>query len=98
MKGYAGIGVIFTYIFVIYDFVILFIENIGHPGNMLNVPSLFLWLGLPFYLVFSMIPAVIVHDAFKKHRLRYVRKIAYGIGIRDTAFVSFELKKQDEKS
>ena len=65
---------------------------------MLNIPSLFLWLGLPFYLVFSMIPAVIVHDAFKKHRLRYVRKIAYGIGIRDTAFVSFELKKQDEKS
>ena len=98
LKGYAGIGVIFTYFFVIYDFVILFIENIGHPGNMLNIPSLFLWLGLPFYLVFSMIPAVIVHDGLKKRRLNYVRKIAHRIGIRDAAIVSFELKKQDERS
>lgn len=98
LKGYAGIGVIFTYIFVIYDFIVLFIKNIGHPGNMLNVPSLFLWLGLPFYLVFSMIPAIIVHDALKKRRLRYVRKIANRIGIRDAAFVSFELKKREERS
>ncbi|NVM20045.1 MAG: hypothetical protein HWN80_20255, partial [Candidatus Lokiarchaeota archaeon] len=98
LKGYAGIGVIFTYFFVIYDFIILFIENVGYPGNMLNIPSLFLWLGLPFYLVFSMIPAVIVHDVLKKRRLTYVRKIAHRIGIRDAAFVSFELKKQDEIS
>jgi hypothetical protein len=97
LKGYAGIGVIFTYIFVIYDFVFLFIANLGLPGNLLNIPSLFLWLGLPFYLVFSMIPAVIVHDAFKKRRLRYVRKIAHKIGIQDSAIVSFELKKQDER-
>ncbi len=97
LKGYAGIGVIFTYIFVIYDFIKLFIENLGLPGNMLNIPSLFLWLGLPFYLVFSMIPAVIVHDVLKKRRLSYVRKIAHGIGIRDAAIVSFELKKQDER-
>ncbi|NVM45441.1 MAG: hypothetical protein HWN79_11045 [Candidatus Lokiarchaeota archaeon] len=98
LKGYAGIGVIFTYIFVIYDFIILFIANLGFPGNMLNIPSLFLWLGLPFYLVFSMIPAIIVHDALRKTRLSYVRKIANRIGIRDAAFVSFELKKQDERS
>ena len=98
LKGYAGIGVIITYIFVIYDFVILFIANLGKPGNMLNVPSLFLWLGLPFYLVFSMIPAVILHDSLRKRRLSYVRKIAHRIGIRDVAIVSFELKKQEERS
>lgn len=98
LKGYAGIGVIYTYIFVIYDFVILFIANLGKPGNMLNIPSLFLWLGLPFYLVLSMIPAVILHDALKKRRLSYVRKIAHRIGIRDAAIVSFELKKQEERS
>ncbi|MHA2289393.1 MAG: hypothetical protein ACXABG_11465 [Promethearchaeota archaeon] len=97
LRGYAGIGVIFTYIFVIYDFMILFIMNIGLPGNMLNIPSLFLWLGLPFYLIFSMIPAVIVHDALKKSRLSYVRKIARKIGIKDKAIVSFELKEQDER-
>ncbi len=98
LKGYAGIGVLLTYIFVIYDFVILFIDNLGDPRNLLNIPSLFLWLGLPFYLIFSMIPAVIVHDALRKRRLSYVRKIANRIGIRDAAIVSFELRKQDERS
>jgi len=98
LKGYAGIGVIFTYFFVIFDSVTLFINNMGVPGNTLNIPSLFLWLGLPFYLVFSMIPAVILHDALNKRRLSYVRKIAHRIGIRDAAIVSFELKKQDERS
>lgn len=98
LKGYAGIGVIFTYFFVIFDSVTLFINNMGVPGNTLNIPSLFLWLGLPFYLVFSMIPAVILHDALNKRRLSYVRKIADRIGIRDAAIVSFELKKQDERS
>ena len=98
LKGYAGIGVLFTYIFVIYDFVILFIENLGYPENLLNVPSLILWLGLPFYLVFSMIPAVIVHDGLRKRRLSYVRKIANRIGIRDVAIVSFELRKPEERS
>jgi hypothetical protein len=97
LKGYAGIGVIFTYFFVIYDFMILFIKNLGQPGNILNIPSLFLWLGLPFYLIFSMIPAVIVNDSIKNHRLRYVRKFANKIGIRDTAIVSFELRKNDER-
>jgi hypothetical protein len=98
LKGYAGIGVIFTYIFVIYDFLILFIANLGFPGNMLNIPSLFLWLGLPLYLIFSLIPAVIVHDGLRTRRLSYVRKFANRIGIRDAAIVSFELKKQDERS
>jgi len=97
LKGYAGIGVILTYFFVIYDFIIVFITYIGYPGILLNIPSLFLWLGLPFYLVLSMIPAVILHDILKKRRLSYVRKIAQRIGIQDIAIVSFELKKQDER-
>ena len=98
LKGYAGIGVILTYTFVIFDFVTLYISNIGQPGNILNIPSLILWLGLPFYLVFSTIPAVIVHDLIKNPRISYIRKIADKIGIRDTAIVSFKLKKPDTKS
>ena len=98
LKGYAGIGVILTYILVIYDFITLYINNIGQPGNILNIPSLILWLGLPFYLLFSIIPAVIVHDLIKKRRINYIRKIADKIGIRDAAIVSFELKKPDTKS
>ncbi len=98
LKGYAGIGVILTYTLVIFDFITLYISNIGQPGNILNVPSLILWLGLPFYLVFSTIPAVIVHDLIKKPRINYIRKIAEKIGIRDSAIVSFELKKPTTKS
>lgn len=98
LKGYAGIGVILTYIFVIYDFINLYINNIGQPGNILNIPSLILWLGLPFYLVFSTIPAVILHDLIKKKRINYVRKFAKKIGIRDVAIVSFKLKEPDTKS
>jgi len=97
LKGYAGIGVILTYTLVIYDFITLYISNIGQPGNILNIPSLILWLGLPFYLIFSTIPAVIVHDLIKKPRIKYIRKIAEKIGIRDNAIVSFELKNPDPK-
>ena len=98
LKGYAGIGVILTYTLVILESVTLYISNIGQPGNILNVPSLILWLGLPFYLIFSTIPAVIVHDLIKKRRVNYIRKIAEKIGIRDTAIISFELKKPSTKS
>lgn len=98
LKGYAGIGVILTYTIVIYDFITLYVSNIGQPGNILNIPSLILWLGLPFYLIFSTIPAVIVHDLIKKRRINYIKKIAKKIGIRDDAIISFELKKPDSKS
>lgn len=98
LKGYAGIGVILTYTLVIYDFITLYISNIGQPGNILNIPSLVLWLGLPFYLILSTIPAVIVHDLIKKRRINYIREIAEKIGIRDNAIVSFELKKPTPKS
>jgi hypothetical protein len=98
LKGYAGIGVILTYTIVIYDFITLYISNMGQPGNILNIPSLILWLGLPFYLVFSTIPAVIVHDLIKKRRINYIRKIAEKIGIRDNAIVSFELRNPNTKS
>ncbi|MHA1459570.1 MAG: hypothetical protein ACTSQR_07920, partial [Promethearchaeota archaeon] len=90
LKGYAGIGVILTYTLVILDSFTLYINNIG--------PSLILWLGLPFYLIFSIIPAVIVHDLIKKQRINYIRKIAEKIGIRDKAIISFELKKPPSKS
>jgi len=98
LKGYAGIGVLFTYILVIYDFIIVFIANLGTIINIVNIPNLFLWLGLPFYLLFSMIPAVIIHDGLRKRRLSYVRKFAHKIGIRDLAIVSFELRQQEERS
>ncbi len=93
LKGYSGIGVIITYFFVITNFITHYIDNLGLPGNLLNIPSLILWLGLPFYLVLSTIPALILHDIIKKHRINYVRKIGVKVGIKDTAIASFKLEK-----
>lgn len=93
LKGYSGIAVIITYFIVITDFITCYIENLGLPGNLLNIPSLILWLGLPFYLVLSTIPALILHDIIKKQRINYVRKIGVKVGIKDTAIASFRLKK-----
>jgi len=42
LRSYAGIGAIITYILVLYDFIMRYIENLGAPGNIFNIPSLIL--------------------------------------------------------
>ncbi|MFW9877207.1 MAG: hypothetical protein ACFFG0_29300, partial [Candidatus Thorarchaeota archaeon] len=54
LRSYAGIGAIITYILVVYDFITRFIANLGSPGNVFNIPSLILWLGMPLYLTISL--------------------------------------------
>ena len=93
LRSYAGIAAIITYILVVHDFVTRYIENFGAPGNVFNIPSLILWLGLPFYLAISLIPALIVNDSIKKKRINFVRKISKRIGIKDIAVISLEFKK-----
>ncbi len=93
LKSYAGIGAFITYILLIYDFIRYYIDNIGSPGLLLNIPSLILWLGLPFYLIISLIPALICNDLIRNHRNRYIRKIGEKMGITHNAIISFELKE-----
>ncbi|MFX0003436.1 MAG: hypothetical protein ACFFAA_05940 [Promethearchaeota archaeon] len=93
LRSYAGIGVIITYILVVYDFIIRFIKNYGLPGNVFNIPTLILWLGLPLYLTISLIPTLIINDILKNKRINYIRKIGNKFGIKDTLTISFELKK-----
>jgi len=93
-KSYAGLGAIVTYILIIQNFVSKFLINLGLPGNLLNIPTLILWLGLPLYLVLAAIPCIIFHDLIKNHRIRYVRKVAGKLKIRDAAKISFELEKE----
>jgi len=93
LRSYAGIAALITYILVVHDFITRYIENFGLPGNVFNIPSLILWLGLPFYLAISLIPALIVNDSIKKKRINYVRKISKKIGIKDIAVISLEFKK-----
>jgi len=95
-RSYAGIGAIITYIIIIYDFLTNFINNLGSSGNILNIPGIILWLGLPFYLAISLIPALIFNDLIKKSRTSYVRKLGEKIGIKDSVEITFEFKKKEK--
>ncbi len=93
LKSYAGIGAIITYMLIVYNFVNTLIEYTGDPRVFMNIPSLILWLGLPFYLVVSLIPALICNDLIKNHRIKFIRNIGEKIGITHAAIISFELKE-----
>ena len=94
LRSYTGIGAIITYIVIVQDFITQFIKNYGLPRNMLNIPSLILWLGMPFYLTLSLIPAVIITDLIKKNRIKYIRSIGKKIGIKDSVNISFEFREE----
>ncbi|MFX1587209.1 MAG: hypothetical protein ACFFC1_03555 [Promethearchaeota archaeon] len=93
-KSYAGLGAILSYVLIIYDFLTTFIKNLGIPGNLLNIPSLILWLGLPFYLVLAAIPCLILNNIIRNHRIKYIRKVADKFKINSPAVISFEIKKE----
>ncbi|NVM37378.1 MAG: hypothetical protein HWN81_17410 [Candidatus Lokiarchaeota archaeon] len=96
LKSYAGIGAFITYALVVRDFITRYIENIGVPGNIFNIPSLILWLGMPLYLIISLVPAIIINEKIKKSRINYILKISKRFGIKDTAVISFEFKERSE--
>jgi hypothetical protein len=94
LRSYAGIGAIITYILVIYNFLGDF-ARIADINNITNTLSLILWLGLPFYLAISLIPALILNDFIKKNRVKYIKKIGKKLGIRDSIEVSFEFTQEE---
>ncbi len=96
LRSYAGIGAIITYLLVVYDFITRYIENLGAPGNVFNIPSLILWLGMPLYLSISLIPTLIINDILKGKRINYIMRISKKLGIKDTAVITFEFKKDTE--
>jgi hypothetical protein len=96
LRSYAGIGGIITYILAMNDFIRGFVENLGLTGNIFNIPSLILWLGLPLILTISLAPTVIVNDILKKSRICYIRNISTKLGIKDPAIISFEFKKRTD--
>ncbi|MFX1575510.1 MAG: hypothetical protein ACFFB0_22465 [Promethearchaeota archaeon] len=98
LKSYAGIGAIVTYTLIIYNFVNVLIESMGDPRFILNIPSIMLWIGLPFYLILSLIPTLICSDLIKNHRIKYIRRIGKNLGITQTAIISFELKGDKKES
>jgi hypothetical protein len=86
LKSYAGIGAIITYSFIVYTIA-------TSSTNEWDFVVLILWFGLPFYLVLSMIPALILNDIIREHRINFTRKIANKMGIKEKAIISFEFKE-----
>ncbi|MHA2392135.1 MAG: hypothetical protein ACXAEX_09190 [Promethearchaeota archaeon] len=93
LRSYAGIGALITYILIIYNFITDIIQGTANTKNVINILSLILWLGLPFYLAISLIPSLIVNDIIKRHRVRYIRNIGKKIGISESVEITFEFKK-----
>jgi hypothetical protein len=89
LKSYAGIGALLTYIFIVYVIVTSFI-------NEWDIAVLILWFGIPFFLILSMIPALIFNDLIRKHRVNYTRKLERWMGIKEKAVISFELKESED--
>jgi len=95
LRSYAGIGAVITYVVIIYGFIADFSNNLADKNNIVNILSLILWLGLPFYLAISLIPSLILNDLIKNHRIKYMRKVGNKLGIKDSVAITFEFKKKE---
>jgi hypothetical protein len=89
LRGYAGIGVVFSYI----QFLSVFVsQKTTIPPNPVDIAVfLLVFLGLPIFLLIAVIPSLIILDVTKEHRIRFVRNFAEKIGI--TEFVKISLEK-----
>jgi len=92
LRGYAGIGVIFSYI----QFLSIYIsqQQIIPPNPVDVAVFLMFFFGLPIFLLIAVIPSLIILDITKEHRIRFVRNFAEKMGITDFVKVSFEKIKQ----
>ena len=87
LRGYAGIGVIFSYI----QFLSIYISQQIIPPNPVDVAVfLMFFFGLPIFLLIAVIPSLIILDITKEHRIRFVRNFAKKMGIKDFVKISFE--------
>lgn len=88
LRGFAGLGVIFSYI----QFLTIFITEQIIPSNPLDIIVFAIFFfGLPIFLLIAVIPSLIILDKTKEHRTRFIRNVAEKMGI--TNFVEIEFKK-----
>jgi hypothetical protein len=89
LKGYAGVSVILSYI----DFMNLFVPQLAIDLSLtIFIMLLIVFIPFPLVIILPMIPAFIILDRLKEHRIRYIRKIASKLDITSKAEVNFELK------
>jgi hypothetical protein len=91
LRGYAGIGVVFSYI----QFLSVYFGEQTIPPNPVDIAVfLMFFLGLPIFLLIAVIPSLIILDITKEHRIRFVRNFAEKMGITDFVKISFEKIKR----
>lgn len=87
LRGYAGIGVIFSYL----QFLSFFISEKTIPPNPVDVLIFVVFFfGIPIFMLISVIPSLIILDITKEHRVRFVRSFAEKMGIADYVEILFE--------
>ncbi len=90
LKGYAGIAVIFSY----YQLISTYIPEFKGGSDLIALLiNLILLLPLMFFLSIAAIPAFILLDITKKHRIKYVRKWAEKFGISKKVEIVFQEKR-----
>lgn len=78
LKGYAGIGVIFTFSYILMDFFI----DVGNNADLGQFLILFLIvIPVPIYATFAGIPTIIIIDLLREKRVKYVINRANKLGI-----------------
>jgi len=93
LRGYAGIGVAFSYL----QFLLVYMNELMGPilANPINlIAFLVFFFGLPIFLLIAVIPSLIILDITKEHRIRFVRNFAEKMGIADFVKISLEKIKR----
>jgi hypothetical protein len=85
LKGYSGFGVAFSYLQIVF----MFYNRIGGPFRT-NIANLVGWFGLPFYVMLTLIPGLILLDMIREHRVRFIRNMAARLGVTAVVEISFE--------
>lgn len=87
LRGFAGLGVVFSYI----QFLLVFISEQIIPSNPMDIIVFaVLFFGLPIFMIISVIPSLIILNVMKERRIRFVRDVAKRMGISDFVKISFE--------
>jgi hypothetical protein len=87
LKGYAGVSVILSY----YDFIrIFFVEIAGDLA--LFLVTLIIFIPFPLFMILPAIPALILADKTREHRIKYITKMAKKLGITSDVDVIFDIK------
>lgn len=93
LRGYAGIGVVFSYL----QFLIIYFGetaiSILNPTALIG--TLVFFFGFPVFIFIAVLPSLIILDVTKEHRVHFVRKIAEKMAI--TEFLEVSLEKVNRR-